>query len=130
MKTSAQEPRKQSQPLDRLTPAKGAGFTPNGSDSFPSKLYIAIDGRSGIKARREILPRSAQFPSTPLDVEFVHRCLIQFAALTPLLLVFSSTGGGRGGYSTPRCCAHLVGCQAPLEGDKQTMAGLRAVRAG
>lgn len=83
----SRETDKQREPVDRLTPQKKerkkSGFTQNGSDSFTSELYIAIDRWSRIKASCEILARFGQFPSSRLDVEFVHRCLIQFAALTP-----------------------------------------------
>lgn len=85
----SRETDKQREPLDRLTPRKKkerekkSGFTQNESDSFTSKLYIAIDRWSRIKAWRQISARFGQFPSSRLDVEFVHRCLIQFAAPTP-----------------------------------------------
>lgn len=85
---------RQREPVDRLTPAAESGFPQNGSDSFTSTLYIAIDRRSRIKAWREVLARLAQFPSSRLDVEFVHRCLIQFAALTPARSEIERCGEG------------------------------------
>lgn len=55
----SRETDKQREPVDRLTPPKKkkkkSGFTQNGSDSFTSKLYIAIDRWSRIKASRGVL---------------------------------------------------------------------------
>lgn len=81
------------EPVDRLTPPKESGFPQSGSDSFASRLYIAIDRRGRIRAWRGVPARSAQFPSSGLDVEFVHSCLIQLAALTPARSKIERCGG-------------------------------------
>lgn len=41
----SREAGRQSEPVDRLTPPEESGFPQNGSDSFTSQLYIAIDRR-------------------------------------------------------------------------------------
>lgn len=127
MKTFAQERReRRSEPVDRPPPPKESGFPQNASDSFTSRLYIAIDGRRGIKARRGALARAGQFPSSPLDVEFVHRCLIQLErrrrlgvklkgaveACAGVIGLFLSAGG-KGGAAVVHAEVLCTSCRLP-----------------
>lgn len=151
MKTFAQE----GEISDSTADSRSIGLPPKSRIYSKWIRWLRSPSTSGAGSKpapRHIPPTFGQFPSSQPDVEFVQRCLMGSAALTwtrrgeieqwaewrrgeggSVLLVFSCAegDGGRRPLSlspSPRCCAHLVGCQAPLEGDKQTATRLGAVR--